>query len=191
MSLLTRLLTPLLEGAVDRRVREALAEHLAAASHVPPNDLLMHQLVYGDRSKLHIHPSAVINNALFNLSSGEITVEEYAFFGHSVSVLTGTHDITKFDRERQIGVPKTGRDVVIGRGVWVSSNAMVLGPCHIGEHAVVAAASVVTGDVAPYTVVAGIPAKPVKTIPRPEEAAALPPQLGEEQPRPAQPGQVQ
>jgi len=45
-------------------------------------------------------------------------------------------------------VPKTGRDVVIGRGAWVSSNALVLGPCRIGEHAVVAAASVVTADVA-------------------------------------------
>jgi len=84
-------------------------------------------------------------------------------------VLTGTHDITKFDRARQVGVPKSGRDVVIGRGVWVSTGALVLGPCHIGEHAVVAAASVVTGDVAPYTVVAGIPAKVVRTIARPQE----------------------
>ena len=164
MSLLTRLLTPLLEGAVDRRVREALAEHLAAASHVPPNDLLMHQLVYGDRSKLHIHPSAVINNALFNLSSGEITVEEYAFFGHSVSVLTGTHDITKFGRERQTTYPRSGRDVVIEEGVWVASHALVLGPVRIGAHAVVAAGALVLEDVPPYTVVAGRPAKVIKKI---------------------------
>lgn len=167
MSLLSRLLGPLVEQAVDERVREAVEQHLAEASHVPPNDLLMYTMVYGDRAKLHVHPTAELNNALFNLSSGEITIEEYAFFGHSVSVLTGTHDITKFDHARQVGVPKSGRDIVIGRGVWVSSNALVLGPCRIGEHAVVAAASVVTGDVEPYTVVAGIPAKPVKTISRP------------------------
>lgn len=191
MSLLSRLFGPLLDEVIDRRARVLVAEHLAEASHVPPNDMLMHRLVYGDRRKLHIHPTAEVNNALFNLSSGEITVGEYAFFGHSVAVLTGTHDITKFDRERQVGVPKSGRDVVIGRGVWVSSNAVVLGPCRIGEHAVVAAASVVTGDVPPYTVVAGIPAKPVKQIPRPEDAASSPPDLGEDQPRPAQPGQVQ
>jgi len=169
VSLLSRLLSPVLDDVVDRRVRAALAEHLAAAAHVPPNDLLMHQMVYGDQSKLHIHPTAVVNDALFNLSSGEITVEEFAFFGHAVSVLTGTHDINKFDRARQVGVPKSGRDVVIGRGVWVSTGALVLGPCHIGEHAVVAAASVVTGDVAPYTVVAGIPAKVVRTIARPQD----------------------
>lgn len=157
---LERLVTEL----VDARVRAAIEEHLAAAPHVPPNDLLMHHLVYGDRAKLHIHPTAEVNNALFNLSSGEITISEYAFFGHSVSVLTGTHDITRFDRERQVGVPKSGRDVVIGRGAWVSSNALVLGPCRIGEHAVVAAGAVVTGDVPAYTIVAGIPARAVRTI---------------------------
>ncbi len=164
-------------------MRAALQEHLAQASHVPPNDLLEHQMVYGDRAKLHVHPTAVLNNALFNLSSGEITIEEYAFFGHSVSVLTGTHDISKRDRERQVTVPKSGRDVVIGRGAWVSSNALVLGPCRIGEHSVVAAASVVTADVPPYTIVAGIPAKPVRTLARPDQEAET---FGQEQP-PAEP----
>ena len=171
MGMLHALLGRLLGRVVDERVRAALTEHKVHDPHVPPNDLLEHARVYGDRAKLHLHPTAVVNDALFNLSSGEITVGEYAFFGHGVSVLTGTHDITKFDRERQVGVPKTGRDVVIERGAWVSTNALVLGPCTVGEHAVVAAASVVMGDVAPYTVVAGIPAKPVKTIPRPDATA--------------------
>ena len=164
-----KVLAPLVEAAVDARVQAALAAHREAEPHVPPNDLLEQYLVYGDRAKLHIASTAVINNALFNLSSGEITVEEYAFFGHNVSVLTGTHDVTKFDRERQVTVPKSGRDVVIGRGVWVSSNATVLGPARIGEHAVVAANSLVTGDVPPYTIVAGTPAKKVRMVPRPGE----------------------
>ena len=174
--LITGLFAGPIERAVDARVQSAvrehlsqalagpLAEHLASAPHIPANDLLMYELVYGDRAKLHIHPTAVINNALFNLSSGEITVEEFAFFGHSVSVLTGTHDITTFGPERQVAVPKSGRDIVIGRGVWVSSGAMVLGPCRLGEHSVVAAASVVTGDVPPYTVMAGTPARAVRTL---------------------------
>jgi acetyltransferase-like isoleucine patch superfamily enzyme len=120
--------------------------------------------IYGDERKLHVHPTAVVNDALFNLSSGEITVEEYAFFGHRVAVLTGTHDITTFDRERQIAVPKTGRDVVIGRGAWVSTDVLVLGPCRIGEHAVVAAGSLVRADVPPFTVVGGVPARVLSTI---------------------------
>ncbi|MFT4034161.1 MAG: hypothetical protein QM679_01140 [Patulibacter sp.] len=53
-------------------------------------------------------------------------------------------------------------------GAWVAAGAIVLGPCVIGENAVVAAGAVVTGDVAPYTVVAGVPAKPVRRLERPE-----------------------
>jgi acetyltransferase-like isoleucine patch superfamily enzyme len=139
-------------AAVDRAVREAVQRALWSPR------------IYGDERKLHLHPTAVVNDALFNLSSGEITVEEYAFFGHGVCVLTGTHDITLFDHERQVGVPKSGRDVVIGRGAWISTNAMVLGPCRIGEHAVVAAGSLVRSDVEPYSVVGGMPARVLSTI---------------------------
>jgi acetyltransferase-like isoleucine patch superfamily enzyme len=67
------------------------------------------------------------------LSSGDITVGQHAFFGHSVAILTGTRDFTKFGAERQVAVPMTGRDVVIGEGVWLSSFAIVVGPCSIGE----------------------------------------------------------
>jgi acetyltransferase-like isoleucine patch superfamily enzyme/SAM-dependent methyltransferase len=157
-----RVLTPL----VDARVKDALARHLAEASHLTPYDLIVTPRIYGDERKLHLDETAVVNDALFNLSSGEIILKEYVFFGHGVSVLTGTHDITTFDGERQVGVPKSGRDIVIERGVWVSTNATVLGPCHIGEHAVVAAGAIVMGDVAPYTVVAGTPAQPIRVIDR-------------------------
>ena len=121
-------------------------------------------LVHGDRSKLDVHPTAVVNNALFNVGSGTITVGEYAFFGHNVSVLTGTHDINTFGRERGSAIPRSGRDIVIGEGVWVASNAMVLGPCVIGAHAVVGGGSLVMGDVAPYTIVAGSPARVLRSV---------------------------
>jgi len=126
-------------------------------------------LIYGDPTRLHLAPTAIVNNALFNLSSGDITVGDYAFFGHSVSVLTGTHDWTKFGAERQVAVPTSGRDVVIEEGAWVSSNAIVVGPCRIGAHAVVGVGSLVLKDVDPYTIVAGTPAKVMRTIPRPVE----------------------
>jgi acetyltransferase-like isoleucine patch superfamily enzyme len=42
---------------------------------------------------------------------------------------------------------------------------MVLGPCVIGAHAVVGGGSLVMGDVEPYTIVAGSPAKVLRTIP--------------------------
>jgi acetyltransferase-like isoleucine patch superfamily enzyme len=134
---------------------------------------LFRPLVYGDPARLHIHPTAVVNNALFNLSSGDVTIGPYAFFGHNVSILTGTHDWTKFGAKRQVAVPASGRDVAIEEGAWVSSNAIVVAPCRIGAHSVVGVGSIVLRDVEPYTIVAGNPAKLIRRIPRPEEAAGV------------------
>lgn len=159
-------------GPSVQGLRHRLASLRQPALEKPSEDPLFRQLVYGDRAKLHIAPTAVVNNALFNLSSGEITVGDYAFFGHNVSILTGTHDWTTFGAERQVAVPKSGRDVVIEEGAWVSSNATVVGPCRIGAHAVVGVCSLVLGDVEPYTVVAGVPARVLRTIPRPGDPAA-------------------
>ncbi|MEO7556135.1 MAG: acyltransferase [Acidimicrobiales bacterium] len=153
-----RLLARLLAAPIDAAVAQAMAARAAA------DDPLQRVLVHGDRSRLRVHPTAVVNNALFNMSGGTITVGEQAFFGHSVSVLTGTHDVTKFGRARQQAITRDGRDVVIDEGVWLASNAIVVGPCHIGAHAVVGVGAVVIADVEPYEVVAGVPAKRIRTI---------------------------
>ena len=52
--------------------------------------------------------------------------------------------------------------VIIGNDVWIGSNAVVLQGCMVGDGAVIAAGSIVTHDVAPYTVVGGVPAKVIK-----------------------------
>jgi acetyltransferase-like isoleucine patch superfamily enzyme len=158
MRLLDRVIARVLRGPVDALVAQKVAELKL--------DALYSYRWHGDRSRLHLPDTAVVNNALFNLSGGTITLGEYTFFGHDVAVLTGTHDIEKFGRDRQLGFPRSGRDVVIGEGVWLASHVLVLGPVTIGDHAVVAAGSLVREDVEPYTVVAGRPAKVVKTIAR-------------------------
>lgn len=153
-----RLLARLLAAPIDAAVAKAMAARAAV------DDPLHRVLVHGDPSRLRVHPTAVVNNALFNLSGGTITVGEQAFFGHSVSVLTGTHDVTKFGRARQEAITREGRDVVIDEGVWLASHVIVVGPCHIGAHAVVGVGAVVIADVEPYEVVAGVPAKRIRTI---------------------------
>jgi acetyltransferase-like isoleucine patch superfamily enzyme len=117
-----------------------------------------------DRARISISPEANINNALFNPASGNIVVEDFVFFGHNVSVITGTHDYSRFDRERMQAIPTAGRDITICRGAWIGSNCTILGPCVIGEHAVVAAGSVVIHDVPAYVLAAGVPARAIRTI---------------------------
>jgi acetyltransferase-like isoleucine patch superfamily enzyme len=156
MSVLDRVVDRLLGRRVEAIVQRELDQRR--------DDDLYRYRVHGDRSRLKIDPTAIVNNALFNVSSGDITVGPYAFFGHDVSVLTGTHDIDKFDRERQTAIPRTGRDVVIHEGAWLASGVLVLGPCEIGAHAVVGAGSLVLGDVPPYAIVVGRPAKLVRML---------------------------
>ena len=160
MRLLDRLIVRALRGPLEEMVAEQVARQVSERKL----DALYSYRWHGDRSRLHIPDTAVVNNALFNMSGGTITIGEYAFFGHDVAVLTGTHDIEQFGRARQLAFPRSGRDVVIGEGVWLASHVLVLGPVTIGEHAVVAGGSLVRDDVEPYAVVAGRPAKLVKKI---------------------------
>lgn len=125
---------------------------------------LFRPMVYGDARRLSVDRTVDVNNALFNLSSGTISVQRWAFFGHNVVLLTGTHDFQKFGEQRQKAVPRSGRDIVIEEGAWLTSNVVVVGPCRIGAHAVVAVGAVVTEDVEPYAVVAGVPARLVRRI---------------------------
>jgi acetyltransferase-like isoleucine patch superfamily enzyme len=164
MRLRDRLIARALRGPLDTLVAEAVARQVEELRL----DALYSYRWHGDRSRLHIADTAVVNNALFNLSGGTITIGEYAFFGHDVAVLTGTHDIEKFGRARQLAFTRSGRDVVIGEGAWLASQVLVLGPVTIGEHAVVAGGSLVRDDVKPYAVVAGRPATVIKKIARPE-----------------------
>ena len=60
--------------------------------------------------------------------------------------------------------PPSANPVVVEDNVLIGANAVVLEGVRIGEGAVVAAGAVVVQDVAPYTVVAGVPAKKIKDI---------------------------
>ena len=60
--------------------------------------------------------------------------------------------------------PPSAKPVVIEDDVMIGANAVVLEGVRIGKGAVVAAGAVVTKDVEPYTVVAGVPAKVVKRV---------------------------
>ena len=115
-----------------------------------------------DRVKLGKEVQLV--NTLMNVVSGQISIGDYSFFGHNVCLLTGTHDPTK-QLEARKNYPTSSRNISIGKGVWIASNATIIGPCEIGDNAVVAAGSVVVGgSVSANSVYAGVPAREVKKI---------------------------
>ena len=55
-----------------------------------------------------------------------------------------------------------GKYCHIGNDVWIGHNVIIVGNVCIGNGAILAAGSIITKDVAPYTIVGGVPAKPIK-----------------------------
>jgi len=125
------------------------------------NFMLNEIKIWGDRNRVCIHPTARMINTLFNTSSGLITIDAYTFCGHNVSIITGTH-YHQEKRQERLRYPTEGYDITIGKGVWIGSNAVILGPVTIGDDAIIAAGAVVINDVPAGALVAGVPAKLIK-----------------------------
>ena len=53
-------------------------------------------------------------------------------------------------------------DIVVGNDVWIGYEAVILAGVTIGDGAIIGARAVVTRDVPPYTIVGGVPAKPIR-----------------------------
>lgn len=64
-------------------------------------------------------------------------------------------------------------DTVVGNDVWIGYESIIMPGVKIGNGAIISSRSVVVTDVAPYTVVGGNPAKPIKERFSPEKVAAL------------------
>lgn len=117
----------------------------------------------GPIKRIKVGRRVVLANVIFDTLSGNIIIGNHCFFGLNVYLLAGTHDMSKRFRERK-KVVKNGCNIVIHQGVWIASNVTVIGPCIIGEFAVIGAGSVVVGDVKAGCLYAGNPAKFIKKI---------------------------
>lgn len=116
-----------------------------------------------------------------------VNIGRYTSIADNVSVVVGKHPISDFvtmypsfyyDTTNQLGFtihkgkPLFDTDkcidgtknvsAIIGNDVWVGSHVIILGGVTIGDGAVIAAGSVVTKDVEPYSIVGGVPAKHIK-----------------------------
>ena len=54
------------------------------------------------------------------------------------------------------------KDIIVGNDVWIGANAVIVPGVNVGDGAIIAAGAVVTKDVAPYTIVGGVPANVIK-----------------------------
>ena len=112
--------------------------------------------VMGACHRLSIGDFSFVGRATIQLLDS-VTIGGSVVINDGVTILTGTHDVN--DEHFQLQT----RPVVIGHYAWICTGALILPGVTIGEGGVVAAGSVVARDVPPYAVVAGNPAKVVRT----------------------------
>jgi len=95
-----------------------------------------------------------------------VTIEDNAFIGHSVTFVNDSYPrATAFGGQLQTEKDWKVEKTLVKRGVSIGSGSTILSNLVIGENAIVGAGSVVTKDVPANTIVAGNPAKVLRTIP--------------------------
>lgn len=116
--------------------------------------------IYSDFGKnISIGKNVFINSCCNFQDQGGVTIMDGAFIGHKVVFATLNHGYSRKTRRRIYPAP-----IVVGENAWISSSATILPGVTIGENATVAAGAVVNRDVAPDTIVGGVPAKFIKTV---------------------------
>lgn len=104
---------------------------------------------------IQIGPHTAIGSHCLLDARGGITIGRSVNITSHVKLQTAKHLIQTPDFAHEF------EPITVGDRAWIALGATVLGGVTVGEGAVVAAGSVVTRDVEPFTVVGGIPAKPI------------------------------
>ena len=160
-----RLLTPLYQ----HRGRHAIIHH-SVRMDTPP----YRKFWLGDYSV--VESFACINNAvgdviigdhtrigLHNTIIGPVTIGSHVNLAQGITITALNHNFD--DSEKRIDQQGIStKEVVLEDDIWVGANAVILPGVTIGKHAVVAAGAIVTKDVPPHSLVAGVPAKVIRQI---------------------------
>jgi acetyltransferase-like isoleucine patch superfamily enzyme len=102
------------------------------------------------------------DECLLDLAEG-IRLEAQVTLAERVLILTHTN-VGYHDHPLQARFPASAAPVVLERGCFVGASVTILPGLTVGRESFVAAGSVVTEDVAPRTLVAGVPARPLRTL---------------------------
>lgn len=105
--------------------------------------------------KFNIGEYSHINHSTFIDARGGIEIGNNVSISHYVKLVSGSHNVNSESFEGDF------QNIYIKDYCFIGVSAIILKGVTIGEGAVVAAGSVVTKDVAPYSIVAGIPAKEI------------------------------
>lgn len=105
--------------------------------------------------------SSINSGMIYAGAKSKIVIGENSLLSYNVHIRTTSHNY----EERKRKIIEQGnfeKDIIIGNDVWIGYGAQIMPGVKLGDGCVIAAGAVVTKDVEPYKVVAGIPAKVIK-----------------------------
>lgn len=110
-------------------------------------------VMIGDHTRIGLHNTII----------GPVEIGSHVNLAQGITVTALNHNFD--DTEKRIDEQGVSTNpVTIEDDVWIGANAVILPGVTIGNHCVVAAGAVVTKDVPPHSLVAGVPAKVIKNI---------------------------
>lgn len=121
---------------------------------------------FSDRPRFVVGSGTILNHQCEFIIGKSITIGPHCLIAGRVRIADSNgHPLDPMARLR--GAPPDDdqvQPIVIGANVWLGTGAVVMPGVTIGDHSVVAAGAIVTRDVPPCTVVAGIPARVVRQL---------------------------
>lgn len=144
------------------RTRTAILR--AAGVHVGDRSLIMggfRVTGQGELTEIRIGHDTIVTGPVHIDLGAAVTIGDRVHVGHHVVLLTVSHRIGP--AAHRCG-SLTASPIRIGDGTWIASCVTILPGVSIGEGSVVAAGAVVARDVPPSTMVAGVPAVPVRNL---------------------------
>lgn len=110
-------------------------------------------VIIGDHTRIGLHNTII----------GPVIIGSHVNLAQGITITALNHNFD--DSEKRIDQQGIStKEVVLENDIWVGANAVILPGVTIGTHAVVAAGAIVTKDVPPHSLVAGVPAKVIRQI---------------------------
>lgn len=134
------------------------ARGITLGSRVEVEHDVYFKLVHSD-ARLHVGDHTFVGRGCELDIAVAVMIGAHTLIAPNVFITDHTHNYNRGRHLDEQGIA-TGQ-VTIGNDVWIGTSAIVLHGVTIGDGAIIGAGAVVTGDVAPHSIVAGVPARPI------------------------------
>jgi acetyltransferase-like isoleucine patch superfamily enzyme len=144
-----------IQRMLDKGYSEYLKSRMRCGSDVTIRE---NALIYCPE-RVNLADGVTVGSRVTIMAQGGVEVGPSTMIGPGVTILSVNHDYTQTSQAK---ATQRKRPVKIGRDVWIAGGAIILPGVKVGDNSVVAAGAVVTRDVPPNSIVAGVPAKLIR-----------------------------